>query len=310
MLTPADKLLTRANDIIQVVVTRRCDIHNCSNCSQLLPFRKDPTVMSLDCAEEALRSLEGWPGIVGMFGGNPCSHPQFEQLCELWEKHVPINQRGLWTNNLLDNGKTASQTFIDGVSRFNFNVHGNGAAAEAMRRFFPKTRVYGEDKKSVHGAVLGSHADYGVSEAEWVEARERCDINQKWSAGIYARDIMDPDNDPEVAYDFRVQKPYAYFCEVAGSIDGVTGENNGVPALKGWWRNPIKDFDKQVKRCCDRNCVVPLRYKGSVDLDFNYDVSKSVVQLTTDRVGKATVTCHGSPQLSVKELTDYQELRR
>lgn len=311
MLTPLDKIQRGGNDIIQVVITRSCDLFNCSNCTQALPFRKDPQFMSLDCAEEALKSLEGWPGVVGMFGGNPCTHPQFQEMCWLWEKYVPINQRGLWTNNLLGKGKIASQTFIDGVSRFNFNVHTNGAAAEEMRRYYPKTMVYGEHKRSTHGNLLGYYKDYGVNDKDWFEARERCDINQKWSAGIYARWLWDKNNDPEVSQDFKVQKPLVYFCEVAGAIDGVTGENNGLPAIKDWWRKPIGDFARQIGRCCDRNCVVPLKYRGSADLDFNYDVSKSVVQLTTTRIGKKVgVTVHDAPQTTLKELTDYQELRR
>jgi hypothetical protein len=331
MLTPFDKVTKPGgNDIIQVVVTRSCDLFNCSNCTQLLPFRKDPGRMTLACAEEALQSLEGWPGIIAIFGGNPCTHPQFEELCDLWEEYVPINQRGLWTNNLMGKGKRASETFIDGVSRFNFNVHTNGRAAEEMRRFFPKTKVHGEHKQSVHGALLGRYSDYGVNEADWIAARENCDINQKWSAGIYAREEVCQrcGGRGEIFLDGTYQtvgkcpvclggkmskgpqRPYVYFCEVAGAIDGVTGENNGLLAAKDWWKRPIADFNGQVKNCCDKSCVVPLKYTGSIDLQFNYDVSKSVVQLTTDRVGKATVTCHSEPQTKLKELTDYQELRR
>lgn len=311
MLTPLDKINLRQNDIIQVVVTRSCDIFNCSNCTQLLPFRKDPQVMSLACAEEALQSLEGWPGIVGMFGGNPCTHPQFQEMCGLWEKYVPVRQRGLWTNNLMGKGFVASMTFVDGVSRFNFNVHTNGKAADEMRRFFPKTKVHGEHKQSVHGALLGFHGDYGVNDNDWYEARERCDINQKWSAGIYAREAMKKKM-PIAGEQMQSceQKPFVYFCEVAGAIDGVTGENNGLPAVKDWWQKPIGDFSRQIDRCCDRNCVVPLKYKGSADLDFNYDMSKSVMPLTTDRIDRAKVTVHDHPQETVRELTDYQELRK
>lgn len=323
MLTPYDKLKAGGNDIVQIVVTRGCDLFNCSNCTQLLPFRKDPQHMSLDCAEEALKSLEGWPGVIGMFGGNPCTHPQFAQLCELWERYVPVRQRGLWTNNLMDKGKIASKTFMDGVSRFNFNAHGNHDAARKILDWFPREVVYGVSKKSVHGAVLGSHADYGVGEFDWAEARERCDINQKWSAGIYAREVETqeliggvnvwetPLDVPDPVFDRRiVQRPFVYFCEVAGAIDGVTGENNGMPATAGWWKKPIAEFVNQINRCCDKHCVVPLRHEGSLDLDFNYDVSRSLVELTTHKLGKASVTVHDQSQPILRELTDYQGLRR
>lgn len=308
MLTPADKIATRANDIIQVVVTNKCDLFNCSNCTQLLPLRKDVREMSLDCAEEALQSLQGWPGVIAMFGGNPCTHSQFEALCFLWNKYVPAPQRGLWTNNLLTKGEVAATTFIDGVSRFNFNVHGSSKAAEEMRKWFPKTRVFGE-RPSDHGSVLGYYKDYGVSDEDWISARENCDINQKWSAGIYAREVEIEDRMTGDLYG-PIQKPFVYFCEVAGAIDGVTGENNGILATEGWWKKPIGEFQRQIDRCCDRNCVVPLRYKGSVDQDDTYDVSKSVIPLTTNRIGKIKVVSHDTPQPKTHELTDYQGFRK
>lgn len=319
MLTPADKIATHANDIIQIVVTRKCDIFTCSNCTQILPLRKDATEMTVECVEEALAALHDWPGVIAMFGGNPCTHSRFADLCDLWAKYVQNPaQRGLWTNNLMGKGSTAAATFFDGVSRFNFNVHTSEKAAAEIREFFPRSAIWGI-KPSQHGAVLGYHADYGVPYSEWVKARERCDINQRWSAGVYGRETECDDCNQGM---FMVgdcvtckgigktQRPFAYFCEVAGSIDGVTQENNGIPATEGWWKRPIEDFYRQIDRCCDKHCVVPLRYKGSVDIEDNYDVSRSVVPLTTDRIGKVTITCHSEPQPKTHELTDYQELRK
>ena len=322
MLTPHDKVSRRGNDIIQIVVTRVCDIHTCSNCTQLLPHRVDPQHMSLECAELALKSVEGWPGVTAMFGGNPVTHPQFVELCELWRKYVPNQrQRGLWTNHLMtdEKGKAAQETFYP-HGRFNLNVHESEKAAQMMQRWLPGVKIWGR-RPSHHGMLLGDHKDLGVSEADWVAAREKCDINQKWSSGVYARDVTCEHCDGTGTHRTEpwscsfcnskgtVQRPFTYFCEVAGSIDGVTGENNGLPAEVGWWKRPISDFDHQIKGCCDKYCVVPLRLKGHTDNERVYDITPSVVHLTAKPKGPVTTEVHETVHATIKETTDYQKLR-
>ena len=293
MLTPADKV-KRGNDIIQIVITRKCNEWSCSNCTQLLPFRKDPVEMSLDCIEQALLSVRDWPGVVACFGGNPCNHSKFEQVLELWLKYVPEqNRRGLWSNNLMGHGPIIKQTFYP-HGRFNLNVHGDLDSAQYMQKWLPGVKVWGT-RPSRHGGVLGCHKDYGYGDAEWTSLRERCDINRNWSAGVYERQ----------------GKPYAYFCEVAGSIDGITGENNGIPAVPGWWREKISTYQHQVANCCDRHCIVPLRTEGHFDSDSTYDITPSVERLTLGLKGRnVKVQVRSEQQAGTHELTDYVGLRK
>lgn len=255
MLSPVEKIQRGGNDTIQIVVTTRCD-RNCSNCTQLLPFRTDYAFMSIECFEEAVVSVKDWPGIVALFGGNPCVHPRFHELCEILARHIPPQRRGLWTNHVFNRGRVAAETFSHG--RLNLNAHANSEAAEAMDAAFPGRVIPGSDSQaSWHSAILSDYRDLGLSEAEWVEMRERCDINQKWSAAIVQRE----------------GKPFAYFCEVAAAIDGVRGQNHGIPAVPGWWRERMSAFEHQVKACCDSGCGVPLRVKGHLDRDDTYDVT-------------------------------------
>lgn len=296
MLTPQDKISKKGNNIIQVVITRNCDIFNCSNCTQLLPFRKDNVrEMSLECIEKVLINLKTWTGTIACFGGNPVTHSKFPQVCELWKKYVPDQrQRGLWTNNLLKYGPVIKDTFWpNGV--FNLNVHGDMEAYNQMHKWLPGIKVWGS-KPSHHAAVLGNHKDFNVSETEWEYLRERCDINQNWSAGIYQREDGNP---------------YAYFCEVAGAIDGVTKENNGIPLTEEWWKLPISNFQKQIDNCCDKHCVVPLRIKGHEDIKNHYSISSSERLLTVGYAGHIAITDvdKKSSLDKVKELTDYQGLR-
>jgi len=295
VLAPIDKVSRPGgNDIMQVVITRKCSQWDCSECSQLLPFRKDALEMSLECIEQALISMQGWPGVIAVFGGNPLNHSRFPQVCELWKKHVPDQrQRGLWTNNLLKHGAIARETFWP-HGRFNLNVHGDREAEKVMNEFLPGIKVWGLTP-SQHGGQLLNYADYGISDEKWVELREQCDINQNWSGAIYQRD------------DGRA---YGYFCERAGAIDGVNGNNHGVLAVPGWWRSGMEAFQHQVKGCCDKLCGVPLRTKGYLDSETTYGVSPSLVPLTVNFKGKITVDVLTTLPESTHELTDYQGLRK
>lgn len=299
MLTPADKLNSGGNRIIQIVVTRKCDLFYCSNCTQLLPFRRDAVEMTPDVFRAAIRSLSGWPGTIAMFGGNPCTHSAFPELCRIMREEVPnVRQRGLWTNNFLGHGKVIQETFQYGV--LNLNVHGDTAAATQMRRWLPERPIYGETGRDHHGPMLLDYRDYGITDRQWAFLRERCDVNRNWSAAIMQRDT---DDGPA---------PFVYFCEVAGSLDGIRGENHGLRASAGWWRLPISEFEQQISQCCDRGCGVPLRRQGHQDQEDTYDVSPSMTPLTVRGRGlggklKLRV-CDDLPPES-HEFTDYIGLR-
>jgi hypothetical protein len=294
MLAPLEKVESRRNDIVQIVITRKCSVHTCSNCTELLPFRKDAPEMSLECVEEALVSLDGWPGVRAAFGGDPCSHSRFPEVCALWKKHVTNQrQRGLWTSNILRHGSVARDTFWPN-GRFNLNVHGNSKAADEMRKWLPGIPIYGETGRIHHGAMLLDRRDFAVSDDEWIALRETCDINQKWSSAV----VQGPDG-----------KPRAYFCEVASALDSIRGEDHGVPAVPGWWRQPMEHFQHQVSGCCDRGCGVPLRRQGHQDTDDTYDISKSWLPVIENPRGKVKVQCHEELPPPVHELTDYAGLR-
>lgn len=296
MEAEADGLLAptqKSNDIIQIEITRKCDLFHCSNCTRMLPFRKDDVEMTLDCFREAVRSCEGWPGVVALFGGNPCSHSRFPEICEIMREEIPDQRRrGLWTNNLLKHGQVCRDTFFP-AGRFNCNAHMDEDAAAEIDKWLPgKLIKTSRNRASWHSPIMLDYRDYGIEESEWVALRERCDINRNWSAAIMQRD----------------GRPYAYFCEVAGAWDGVRGENNGILAVPGWWKFGMDGFGDQVRKCCDRGCGVPLKGKGHLDRDDTYDVSPSLVPLTTKR-GKVKIAVNETAPDRTHEATDYQHLR-
>src|SRR5262245_58303454 len=91
MKSPRDKRATIwRGGVLQICVTRACDL-SCTHCTQGSNLLSRFSFMTPDQFETACRSLAGdqahqirpyW-GVVGMFGGNPCVHPEFETLCEI-----------------------------------------------------------------------------------------------------------------------------------------------------------------------------------------------------------------------------------
>jgi hypothetical protein len=292
MLTPHDKIRRGGNDTIQIIITRACDIFTCTNCTQLLPFRSDALHMSTECFRNALRSLADWPGIVGIFGGNPCCHPRFAELMKILMEEIPVQRhRGIWTNNLLKHGALVREVFYP-HGRFNLNAHADPAAAADIERWLPGKLIPKTDRDPAwHAAMLADYRDFGMSEEQWIAAREACDINQKWSAAIAERD----------------GQPYAYFCEVAASLDGVRGENHGIPANPGWWQSRMDTYKHQVRECCDRGCGVPLRFRGHLDRAATYDVSASWQGVLTPPRGDIHINMIQPHASHCQDAADYMK---
>ena len=242
--------------IIQIQVTRACDLA-CTHCTQGSNLAGKPAMMTVDQFDKACASLHDYFGVVGMFGGNPCLHPKFGELCAIMRGHFPFVQRGLWSNNLRGNGAHARITFNPRHS--NINVHLNSDAAEEFRRDWPESAPFikGEKEDSLHGSPWVSMIDLGVSEEERIERISKCDINQFWSAaiGVFRGELR------------------AYFCEVAYSQSALHQDNpsfaktgqpipdTGLAVEPGWWKRPIEDFADQINTHC-HHCGIPMRRQG------------------------------------------------
>jgi hypothetical protein len=242
--------------ILQIHVTRACDLA-CNHCSQGSNLAGKPVMMTPDQFDEACRSLEGYFGVVGMFGGNPTMHPQFDELCRIMRARIPFAQRGLWCNNLRGKGAHARITHNPKVS--NLNVHMDARAFEEFERDWPESRPYlkGLGLDSIHSSPWVGLKDLGIPEGERWELISKCDVNQYWSAMICV----------------VRGEPRAFFCEVAGAQamlhqdnpewagTGRPAEDTGLPISPGWWRQGMEAFERQVETHC-HHCGIPARRHG------------------------------------------------
>jgi organic radical activating enzyme len=246
----------RSMHIICVDVTNKCDLA-CSNCTRLLENQNKHWDMTPENFRTALRSLEGYFGIIAMIGGNPCMHPKFEELCRIFVEEIPNKmQRGLWTNNYFKHRQLVEETF----GTFNLNSHGVAKAEANLVDLHKSVQSRGAlswlyTGHSDHAPLLTAVKDFYPPDEMW-ERIANCDINKEWSASIVQ----------------NKGKLRAYFCEVAASFDLARGTDHGHPLVPGWWMSHIKAFSDQIKTFCP-GCGVPAKLKGRRDADEIDDYS-------------------------------------
>lgn len=260
MKAPNDPRPTWRNGVIQIHITRACDL-SCTGCTQGSNLAGKPVIMPVELFEEAVKSVFGYDGVIGIFGGNPCVHPKFELICSILQKYIPFEQRGLWSNNLNGHGALCRNTFNPAFS--NLNVHCSELAYEEMKRDWPECNPKGlnDSRHSPPFVALNDIED--ISDDLKDRLIEQCDINQYWSAmvGVFRGELR------------------AWFCELAGAQSMLHQEDPNYPdtgysASPGWWKLPIEYWSSQIKKHC-YECGVPLRGKGDLALGNNEYVSKT-----------------------------------
>lgn len=193
--------------------------------------------MSLEDFEKAIDSLEGFPGNVGIMGGEPTLHPQFLEILAMFRQKWPWkNRREFWTSGYKwEEYKDAIfDTFDEELIAYNNHLS--------------------PDVK--HTPLLVAIRDIVKNKKDRQRIIEECWCQRRWSASINPRG--------------------AYFCEIAAALDLSFDGPGGWPIEKGWWkRDPKdKDFQEQVRRLCDWcGATLPI---GETSDKATYDVvSKS-----------------------------------
>lgn len=240
MKSPADM------KIIQIDITNACT-KKCSNCTRFCGNHRSPFMMDFDTFKRAVDSLEGFPGIVGIMGGEPTLHPQFEEFVRYFA--AKFGKRGV-----LDNAR-------EPIANFNAHIVGNvfdidhsnqrGLWSILGKRYYEHFELIQETfgyqvindhaSPSEHAALLITRKELGVPDDEWVAMRDNCWIQNRWSASIHPKG--------------------AFFCEVAGALDATFDGPGGWNIEPGWWKRKPEDFREQLEYCemCSACLKVPTR---------------------------------------------------
>lgn len=306
MVSPRDKRKgIWRKGILQIWVTRACNMA-CFGCTQGSNIGGKAGRITLEQFETACKSLKDYFGVVGMFGGNPAMHPQFEELCEILRANIPFERRGIWCNDPLtvEKAKIMARTFNPAVS--NLNVHLDIGAYRRFVEGWPECASYlkGEDTDSRHSPVYVAMKDLkelpgGIENTEenrW-DLIADCDINKYWSAMIAV-----------VRGELR-----GYFCEIAGA-QAMLHENDeswpvtGVEIGPRWWDRPIQDFSEQIKLHC-HSCSVPLKIFGELAIGGKAEyvsLTHADIMKPKDK-NREVVVVEELENRKVKRATDYLE---
>lgn len=235
--------------VIQIWVTRTCD-KACFGCTQGSNLSGNTGRITPQQFEIAVKTLRDYFGVVGIFGGNPATHPDFKELCEILKHYIPYQRRGLWCNNPLGKGSIMRETFNPAVS--NLNVHLDQGAYDEFKRDWPESMPFGLNEDCRHSPPFVAMKDVIEDESERWELISKCDINIHWSAmiGVFRKELR------------------AWFCEIAGSQSMLHQHDpdypdTGVLVVNGWWKKDMRFFETQVEKHC-QECGVPLRGYGEL----------------------------------------------
>lgn len=163
----------RAQWAIMIDVTNSCGMH-CSNCTRMTAHARKLFYMSVQQFARALAAVqafltesepdcEGRPKLIGIIGGEPTEHPEFEKLCEIMAGMIPLkSDRGLWTG--VDMEATPHRRLIcDTFGYINHNPH-----VQECR----------------HQPVLVAIRDLITDHREMWNLIDRCWLQEKWSSAV------------------------------------------------------------------------------------------------------------------------------
>lgn len=213
-------------NIIQIDVTNAC-INQCSNCTRFCGHHQSTFFMEPDFYRKAVLSLRDFPGMVGMIGGEPLLHPQFETLCQILRETIPDKKRrGLWST-------------VPGALGEKYGA--------LIKETFGELFLNDHSIDNIKHQPILVRADNVVKEPEamW-DYINNCWVQRLWSATITPKG--------------------AFFCEVAGSFDMLFNGPGGWPVEENWWRREPDQFTEQKERwCAGCGCAIPLDRRPSAE---------------------------------------------
>jgi hypothetical protein len=274
LVSPAD------HKIVQLEITNRCFL-NCSNCTRLVGHQSQPYEMDRETFRRAVESVADHPGMIGIMGGEPTLHADFDTLvrdfatvidagCKYERLRQPVadlaayrtrhcsslhHRRGLWS--------ATGPKFLQHL--------------ELISEVFGYWCLNDHRHQGKHQALLMARQDLGIPADQWRAMRDRCWVQRTWSSSV--------------------NPAGAYFCEVAAAIDWTLfGGRHAWPIEAGWWKRTPADFGEQLSLC--EYCAAPVNVPARLPAENRDDVTPRVYELLaaagSPRVARGHVVVHGN----------------
>jgi hypothetical protein len=198
------------NDTVQIEITNSC-INRCANCTRFVGHTK-PFMMNLDTFKNAIDSMKDFPKMVGIMGGEPLLHPEFEDMCKYALSKIPRMQLGLWT--CLPKGyEKYREVIVETFGNIFINDH-------------TRTDVF-------HHPFLVAAEEVIPNRNTMFMAIDRCFFQENWSPSI----------NPRGAYFCEMAASFAMLFPDMG---------DGWKVEPEWWTKTVKDYTSQIEEFCPR----------------------------------------------------------
>jgi hypothetical protein len=229
---------------IQIDITNAC-FNSCSNCTRFCGNHSKTFNMSWTQFRKACESLYDFPGMIGIIGGEPTLHPEFDRFINYYSQVFPKRTKAADdVNSPIGDIMAHRNTFWnnpDLCRRGLWTSFGPGYKKhyELIRDVFEYQCVNDHKNAGQHQANMISRKELGIPDDEFFKLRDACWLQNNWSATITPKG--------------------AFFCEVAGAMDMLLDGPGGWPVEYGWWRRPVEEFGNQLNWCelCGHCLAVP-----------------------------------------------------
>lgn len=231
--------------IIQIEVTNAC-MKKCSNCTRFCGHHKKPFFMDFETFKRSVDSLIGFEGTIGIMGGEPTLHPEFDRFMDyLYEKMPECYKKK--ENVFIHPQKDYLVAVHDQEGRHTIARNcGTGMTVQGCGLWSAMPKTYKKHYEKIndvfnymavndhtnvmyHQPALITRKELGISDEEWIKLRNNCWVNQLWSASITPKG--------------------AFFCEIAAALDMLFDGPGGWKIEPGWWKCGEKALQEQMHWC-------------------------------------------------------------
>lgn len=224
---------------IQIEMTNAC-VHSCSNCTRFCGHHKSPFFMEWETFKNAVDSLENWPRMIGIMGGEPTLHPQFDRFVEYaFEQHPMFYNIGggkkpfqSLSKYMVDSNaiKNVPLNRLRGLGLWSSVCNTYYTHYERIQDSFIFQCINDHTAVSRHQPWLMTRKEFGIPDEEWIPIRDNC-----W----WQKSLNSPCITPKGAF----------FCEVAGAMDILFDGPGGWKVEKDWWKRGPDDYKDQLHWC-------------------------------------------------------------
>ena len=209
--------------IIQIDVTNACQ-NRCSNCTRFTGHHRKPFFMDMPTFRQAVDSLADFPGMVGMIGGEPLLHPDFEEMALYLQSRITDKKRrGLWST--VPEGAKYGALIKEVYGNLYLNDH--------------------SVDKILHQPILVAAKEVVKDKARMWDLIDKCWVQTYWSASIT----------PKGAFFCEVAASFDLLFDGPGGWKVEPG---------WWKREPQDFGEQKKRWCPSCGCAIPLRRRPSV----------------------------------------------